>query len=153
MIVLPLVFLDITWWQFLIGFLVVHMTAGFILGVIFQLAHVVEGPEFPEPDEDGMMEYAWLIHEMHTTANFAGKNRLLSWYIGGLNYQIEHHLFPQVCSIHYPVISKIVRATAEEHGVPYHYHPKLRDAVRSHFRMLKMLGQPEPVAAGVPVAA
>ena len=140
MIVLPLIVLDIAWWQFLIGFLTAHITAGIILGVIFQLAHVVEGPEFPLPDEDGNMEYAWLVHEMRTTANFAGENKLLSWYIGGLNYQIEHHLFPQTCSVHYPAIAPIVREVAREHGIPYHYNPTLREAVASHYRMLKKLG-------------
>ena len=89
------------------------------------------------------MEHAWLIHEMHTTANFAGKNRLPSWYIGGLNHQIEHHLFPQVCSVHHPALSPIVREVAQEHGVPYHYNPTLRAAVRSHQRMLKQLGRGE----------
>lgn len=140
MIVLPLVFLDITWWQFLIGFLTAHMTAGIILGVIFQLAHVVEGPEFPLPDEDGTMEYAWLVHEMRTTANFAFANKPLSWYIGGLNYQIEHHLFPQTCSVHYPAIAPIVQEVAAEYGIPYHYNPTLREAIASHYRMLRKLG-------------
>lgn len=151
LVVLPLFVLDIAWWQYLIGLLAVHLTAGMILGVIFQLAHVVEGPEFPEPDEHGTMEHAWLIHEMHTTANFAADNKLLSWYIGGLNYQIEHHLFPRTCSIHYPAIAPIVRETAREHGVPYHYNPTLRAAIKSHQRMLKRFGQPE--AAGQMVAA
>lgn len=145
-IVIPLLVLDVAWWQFLIGFLAMHLTAGVILGVVFQLAHVVEGPAFPQPDESGVMEHAWLIHEMHTTADFAQRNRLLSWYIGGLNYQIEHHLFPQVCSIHYPAISRIVREVAEKHGVPYHYHPTLRAAIRSHYEMLKQLGRPAPQA-------
>ncbi|MEQ9104781.1 MAG: acyl-CoA desaturase [Rhodothermales bacterium] len=140
-VVAPLFVLDITWWQYLIGLLATHLTAGVILGVIFQLAHVVEGPEFPEPDEHGNMEYNWLIHEMHTTANFAADNRLLSWYIGGLNYQIEHHLFPQICSIHYPVIGRIVRETAHEYGVPYHYNPTLTAAIRSHQRMLRKFGR------------
>lgn len=143
MIVIPLLVLDITWWQFLIGFLAMHVTAGMILGIIFQLAHVVEGPDFPLPDDEGNMEHAWLVHEMHTTANFAKENKLLSWYVGGLNYQIEHHLFPQTCSIHYPAISSIVKSTAEEYGVPYHYHPTLFRAMGSHYRMLKQLGQPE----------
>ncbi|NNF02844.1 MAG: acyl-CoA desaturase [Rhodothermales bacterium] len=143
LVLLPLFVLDIAWWQYLIGLLAVHLTAGMILGVIFQLAHVVEGPEYPEPDEEGNMEYAWLIHEMHTTANFAADNHLLSWYIGGLNYQIEHHLFPRVCSIHYPAIAPIVRETAREHGVPYHYNPTLTEAIRSHQRMLKRFGRPE----------
>lgn len=141
LIVIPLLVLDITWWQFLVGFFTVHLTAGTILGVIFQLAHVVEGPDYPMPDERGVMEHAWLIHEMHTTANFAAKNHLLSWYIGGLNYQIEHHLFPQVCSIHYPSISPIVREVAKQHGVPYHYNPTLFEAMRSHLRMLKRFGR------------
>jgi linoleoyl-CoA desaturase len=143
LVVMPLIVLDITWWQFLIGFFAAHLTAGTILGVIFQLAHVVEGPDYPVPDEHGAMEHAWLIHEMHTTANFAARNRLLSWYIGGLNYQIEHHLFPQVCSVHYPALSAIVGEVAREYNVPYHYHPTLRTAMRSHRQMLKRLGRNE----------
>ncbi len=144
-IVLPLIVLDITWWQFLIGFLAMHVTAGSILGIIFQLAHVVEGPEYPMPDSEGRIEESWILHEMQTTANFAKKNLPLSWYIGGLNYQIEHHLFPQVCSIHYPAISGIVQKTAEEFGVPYHYNPTLWAAVKSHYRMLKKFSRPDPV--------
>ncbi len=141
-LVIPLIVLDVSWWQFAIGFVAMHLTAGLILGVIFQLAHVVEGTEFPLPDGAGVMDNAWLIHEMETTADFARNNRLLSWYIGGLNYQIEHHLFPKICSIHYPVISQLVRETAEKHGVVYNYHPTLRAAVRSHLAMLKQLGRP-----------
>jgi len=141
-IVIPLLVLDIALWQFLIGFLAMHVTAGMILGIIFQLAHVVEGPDFPVPDGEGKMEHVWLIHEMFTTANFAKKNKLLSWYVGGLNYQIEHHLFPQTCSIHYPAISGIVKETAEEHGVPYYDQPTLFGAMGSHYRMLKQLGEP-----------
>jgi linoleoyl-CoA desaturase len=143
MIVIPLIVLDIPWWQVIVGFVVVHMTAGIILGVIFQLAHVVEGTEYPLPDENGAMEHEWVIHELETTADFAQNNRLLSWYIGGLNFQIEHHLFPQICSIHYPAISRMVRAVAEKYGVPYNCQPTLRAAARSHYRMLKQLGQPE----------
>jgi linoleoyl-CoA desaturase len=144
-IVLPLLVLDVTWWQFLIGFLVMHLTAGAILGVIFQLAHVVEGPDFPLPDDNGAMDNAWMIHEMRTTANFGRDNKLLSWYVGGLNYQVEHHLFPRVCSVHYPAISPIVEEVARECGVPYYAQPTLSAAVRSHLRMLRTLGQPEPV--------
>lgn len=150
LIVIPLLVLNVTWWQFLIGFLAMHLTAGVILGVIFQLAHVVEGTEYPLPDENGRMEHVWLIHEMETTADFAQANRWLSWYIGGLNYQIEHHLFPQVCSIHYPAISGIVRVAAERSGVPYNCHPTLGSAIRSHYFMLKQLGRPASERATVP---
>lgn len=140
-IVVPLLVLDLALWQFAIGFLAMHLTAGIILGVVFQLAHVVEDTEHLLPDETGTMDSAWMIHEMRTTSNFGRRNRLLSWYVGGLNYQVEHHLFPRVCSVHYPSISPIVEETAAECGVPYHAQPTFRAAVRSHFRTLRMLGQ------------
>jgi linoleoyl-CoA desaturase len=154
MIVIPLLVLHVTWCQFLIGFLTVHLTGGLILGVIFQLAHVVENTDYPLPDATGSMEYTWLLHEMITTANFAPHDKLLGWYVGGLNYQIEHHLFPKICSIHYPAISTIVRETAEEHGVPYNSQPTLFAAIRSHYRMLKQLGRdPRMTASSAPVGA
>ena len=140
-IVIPLLVLNIAWWQFAIGYLVMHMTAGVILGVVFQLAHVVEGPDYPVPDAAGRMEDAWLVHEMETTANFARSNRLVCWYVGGLNFQIEHHLFPKVCSIHYPALSTIVKETATKYGVPYYDQPTMRSAVRSHLNMLRKLGR------------
>ncbi|MBM4187034.1 MAG: acyl-CoA desaturase [Gemmatimonadetes bacterium] len=145
-LVVPLLVIDLPWWQILIGFLVMHLVAGFVLGVVFQLAHVVEGPDFPAPDASGRMADSWLVHEMRTTADFARSNRLLSWYVGGLNFQIEHHLFPKVCSVHYPAIAPIVESVAARHGIPYHAHPSLMAAVRSHQRMLKQFG-PEAWAA------
>ncbi|HYG69174.1 MAG TPA: fatty acid desaturase, partial [Anaeromyxobacteraceae bacterium] len=105
------------------------------------LAHSVEGPEFPVPDENGVMEHAWAVHEMETTSNFGRHNRLLCWYVGGLNFQIEHHLFPKVCSIHYPEISDIVREVAAKHGIVYNQHETFREAVASHYRMLVKLGR------------
>lgn len=141
MLVLPYMLLPITWWQLMIGFLALHLTAGIILGVIFQLAHVVEGTEHPEENEQGNIENTWMIHQMETTSDFAHGNDLLCWYIGGLNYQIEHHLFPGICSIHYPEISSIVRRVAENHDVPYNYHPTLMRAVASHYNTLKEFGK------------
>jgi linoleoyl-CoA desaturase len=152
-IVVPLVVLSLPWWQFAIAFVVMHLVAGAILGVVFQLAHVVEGPEYPVPDEAGRMEHQWLLHEMATTANFARGNRLLTWYVGGLNYQVEHHLFPKICSAHYPAIAPIVEQVARRHGVPYHAHPTLMAAVRSHYRRLRELGRPGPAPAPAPHAA
>ena len=140
-IVLPVLVLRIPWWQFLIGYLAMNLTAGLILGLIFQLAHVVEGTEYPLPDAQGAMEQTWLVHQMMTTSNFAPRNHLLSWYVGGLNYQIEHHLFPKVCSVHYPGISRVVRQAAAAHGLPYHEQPTLLHAIRSHYRMLKHFGR------------
>jgi linoleoyl-CoA desaturase len=141
-IVLPLTLLDISWWQFLIGFMTFHLVAGAILGVIFQLAHVVEQTSYPAPDDLGRMPNGWLMHEMATTANFCLTNRLLTWYCGGLNHQIEHHLFPKTCSVHYPAISSIVRDVAGRHGIPYHHNPTFLGAFASHLRRLRQLGGP-----------
>ncbi|HYW35701.1 MAG TPA: acyl-CoA desaturase, partial [Balneolaceae bacterium] len=132
MLVVPYLVLSIRWWQLLIGFLVIHLSAGVILGVIFQLAHVVEGTEHPTENAEGNIENAWMIHQVETTSDFAHSNKLLCWYIGGLNYQIEHHLFPKICSIHYPAISGIVREVTADHNLPYHYQETLMKAIRSH---------------------
>lgn len=152
-IVVPLLVLDVPWWQFLIGFVVMHLTTGVILSIVFQLAHVVEQTAYPLPDEEGVLRQMWVVHEMLTTANFAMKNRLLSWYVGGLNFQVEHHLFPRTCSVHYARLSAVVREVAEKYGVPYHYNPTLRSAIRSHWRMLRELGRPPEAAQAVPAAA
>jgi len=151
-LIIPMMVLDITWWQWLIGFMTMHYFAGFILAVIFQPAHVCDGSEFPLPDETGNMENSWAIHQLHTTMNFANKNRILSWYVGGLNFQVEHHLFPNVCHVHYRHISKIVKATAEEFGLPYKSEPTFLGALWSHAKLLKELGK-RPVPAAAPTFA
>ena len=138
---------EYTWWQVLIGFLVMHWTAGFILSVVFQLAHVVEGADQPMPNADGVVESDWAVHELATTSNFGRNNWLLTWYVGGLNFQIEHHLFPHICHVHYKNISPIVEKTAREFGLNYNLKPRFRDAVASHYRMLKVLGNPSEVKA------
>lgn len=143
LLVLPMLLLDITWMQLLIGFLTLHITAGLILGIIFQLAHVVEGTDHPQPDEENMIDEHWMIHEMVTTNNFARDNKPLCWFVGGLNFQIEHHLFPRICSVHYPEISHIVEKTAREFNIPYNQHETFFGAVASHYRTLKKFGDPD----------
>ncbi len=138
---LPLLFSDFTWWQIALGFVVMHCTGGMIMAVVFQLAHVVEGAEQPLPDQGGNIENEWAIHQLQTTANFSRSNRWLHWYVGGLNFQIEHHLFPNVCHIHYRKISHIVEKTAMEFGLPYNMNPSIVNAIASHMRMLKALGR------------
>jgi linoleoyl-CoA desaturase len=103
----------------------------------------VEGPEHPTENEEGNIENAWIIHQLETTSDFAHENKLLCWYIGGLNYQIEHHLFPKICSVHYPEISPIVQRVAKKYNVPYHYQETLATAVKSHYRTLKKFGNPD----------
>jgi linoleoyl-CoA desaturase len=87
------------------------------------------------------MENSWAIHQLHTTTNFANKNMMLSWYCGGLNFQVEHHLFPNICHVHYRKISPIVQATAKEFGLPYKAAPTFIDALWLHAKLLKELGR------------
>jgi linoleoyl-CoA desaturase len=136
------------WWQMLIGFFIVMFTIGFALTTIFQLAHVMDNAEFPEPSGDPLqIENEWAIHQVQTTVNFAPGNKVLSWYAGGLNFQIEHHLFPHICHLHYPAISKIVRDTCAEFGIRYNCFPTWRGAIASHLRTLKQLGRMPQLSA------
>jgi linoleoyl-CoA desaturase len=139
-IVLPILFSSFTWWQVLIGFFLMHLTAGIIMSVIFQMAHVVEGTEQPLPDENGLIKHDWLVHQLRTTADFAPKNAVLNWYVGGLNFQIEHHLFSNICHIHYRKIAPIVKQTAKEFGLEYNVKPTFLKALKSHVNRLKDLG-------------
>ena len=140
-IALPIILLPFAWWQVLLGFVLMHFSQGLVLGLVFQLAHVVEGTAFPTPNEEGNIEEAWVIHQMQTTADFARKNIIADFLCGGLNFQIEHHLFPKVCHVHYKNICKIVERTALEHGVPYISNETFLGATKSHFKMLKQFGR------------
>ncbi|OYU79190.1 MAG: acyl-CoA desaturase [Flavobacterium sp. BFFFF1] len=144
-LVVPMV-LGITWWKVLIGFLIMHYTAGVILSVVFQLAHVVEETSNPEPNEYGEMENTWAIHQLFTTANFAPKNWIVNYFTGGLNHQIEHHIFPNISHVHYDKIAKIVKETASEFNLPYYEFGTMRSAVAAHFKHLKELGQKPQLA-------
>lgn len=140
MLVIPLLFFPMSLTQIAIGYLCCMLAGGYTVAVIFQLAHIVEGLEFPLPDEKGIINKAWGEHEMETTANFATHNPFVTHLIGGLNFQVEHHLFPKVSHGHYIAISKIVRKTAREYNLPYHENPTVLSALISHARFLKKLG-------------
>ena len=127
--------------EWLAGFLVIHYIAGLGLAMIFQPAHVVAETEFYVPDQNGSIENNWAEHQMRTTNNFATSDPVFSWLVGGLNYQVEHHLFPTICHVHYPKISKIVETTAREFNVPYNRHRTWAGALWSHQRMLWRLGR------------
>jgi len=129
-------------WQVVIGFLVMATVAGFVLATILQMAHVMDTVEFPEPVGSPLhIENEWAIHEVQTTVNFGTRNKLLNWYVGGLNFQIEHHLFPHMCHLNYPQIAPIVEQVCQEYGVQYKSYPTFREAVSDHLRALKWLGQ------------
>lgn len=137
---LPIYVLGFIPW--LIGFTVFALFAGFVLSIVFQLAHTVEHTEFPEPNiKTDKMEDEWAIHQLKTTANFATKNKFISWWVGGLNFQIEHHLFPKISHVHYPAISKIIKKACKDFGIPYIEYPKMRLAIVSHVNHLKNLSR------------
>ncbi len=138
---LPMIFSAFSWWLILLGFITMHVVGGLFMSTVFQMAHLVELAAQPLPDEFGVIESEWTVHELQTTANFARKSRWFGWLIGGLNYQVEHHLFPNICHIHYKAISPIVERTARQFGVPYHENRTFFAAIGSHVRMLKALGR------------
>lgn len=137
---LPLLFIELPWYQIVVGFLLMHAICGLALALIFQSAHVIEETKVYQPDKNGTVENNWAIHQMNTTANFANESVFFSWFIGGLNFQIEHHLFPNICHVHHKQLSKIVKATANEFDVPYHQHKTFISVLRSHFARLNQLG-------------
>ncbi|QHT65311.1 acyl-CoA desaturase [Rhodocytophaga rosea] len=141
MLIAPTLFWGIPFYQILTGFLLMHFVGGIILTTVFQLAHTVEGTSHPLPDEKGTIENEWAIHQLNTTVNFSRESKWISWYVGGLNFQIEHHLFPKICHVHYPQIAKIVKHTAEEYNINYLENKTFYQALRSHLTTLHHLGR------------
>ncbi|HYG53544.1 MAG TPA: fatty acid desaturase, partial [Flavobacteriales bacterium] len=137
----PLYLLQMPVLPYVLGWFLMHFIAGNILTITFQLAHTVEGTSHPLPNESGIIENDWAMHQMNTTVNFSRKNKLISWYVGGLNYQVEHHLFPYISHVHYPAISEIVKETAAEFNVPYLENETLGQALRSHISALQKFGK------------
>ena len=136
---LPLWLTDYSIWQLLLGFFIMHWTASIILSFVFQMAHVVEGAEQPVLKDNIPTE--WSVHQLHTTSDFARNNKFITWYVGGLNFQIEHHLFPNICHIHYKKLAFIVEQTAKEYGIVYNLKPSFNSAFISHVNRLKELGR------------
>ena len=119
------------------------VVTGFLLSVVFQVAHCVEEAEFPVPRAStGRIDHAWAVHQAETTVNFCRHSRIMSWLVGGLNFQIEHHLFPRISHVHYPAISRLVEQTCREFGIRYTVHRSFWAGVGSHFRWLRRMGMP-----------
>ncbi len=130
-----------SWWAVLLFYLAASFVQGVTLSVVFQLAHCVEGAAFPLPRPDtGRMAAGWAEHQVESTVDFARGNRLLAWFIGGLNFQIEHHLFPRICHVHYAAIAPLVETTCEDFGLIYAAHDTFRTGIASHYRWLRRMG-------------
>jgi linoleoyl-CoA desaturase len=140
-LVLPMIMVPLAWWIVLLGFLCMHLITGLLVSVVFQIAHIMPETDFPLPNKQGVMDNEWYKHQLATTSNFAPKSKLMFWLIGGLNYQVEHHVLPDVCHVHYKKINSIVVATAKEFGMPYHVKKSILHAIKDHMKMLKALGK------------
>lgn len=128
-------------WHVLAVYGLTMFVMGLVLSVVFQLAHAVEEAKILAPPQDAeQIDSAWAVHQVETTVNFARHNRFLSWWIGGLNFQVEHHLFPKICHVNYPAMSKLVEETCQEFGLNYRQHPSLWAGIASHFRWLRQMG-------------
>jgi linoleoyl-CoA desaturase len=135
--------------KFIVGFLFYNFVMGIVLSVVFQLAHVVEGAVFADASETGVLAINedWAIYQLQTTFDFCPDNKFISWAVGGLNFQVEHHLFPKVSHVHYPQIRKIVKEVAAKYGVRHNEFNTLSEALHSHFNMMHTLGKAELVSA------
>jgi linoleoyl-CoA desaturase len=140
---LPILFIPLAWYWIVAGFLIMHFTGGLVLSTIFQTAHVVPTSDYPLPDSNNELSNNWAVHQLHTTCDFAPNSKLFSWLIGGLNYQVVHHLFPNVSHIHYKRIAIIVQQTAQKYNLPYHVNNTFVGAIFQHLSMLKTLGKPQ----------
>ena len=139
-IFIPILVFNIVWWKVLISFIVMHYTAGLILSLVFQLAHIMDEADMPLPDKKGNMKNSWAIHQLNTTVNFAANNKLVNWFTGGLNHQVEHHIFPNISHVHYDKIAEIVKKTANEFNLPYNEFKTTKDALTAHFKYLRYMG-------------
>ena len=134
----------VDWHTTWVGFLCLHAVMGVVFAVVFQLAHVVDKTEFPEPDENGLLPHEWAEHQLRTTADFATDSKIVTWCLGGLNFQVEHHLFPRISHIHYPQLHKKVKAVCSRENVEHREYTTLWQAIVGHAKHLKNMGAPEP---------
>jgi len=145
-LVLPMIMVPFSWSLILLAFISMHFVTGILVSIVFQIAHIMPANDFPMPDEKGTINDNWYGHQFATTSNFSPKSNILFWLIGGLNYQVEHHVLPDVCHVHYKKLTKIVSETAQEYGMPYHVKSSLVHAISDHTKMLRMLGKKQNVS-------
>ena len=149
-LIMPLIMVNLPWWHILLAFLSMHFFTGLLVSLVFQVAHIMPSSEFPLPDEDGLIAGDWPTHQFATTANYSPRSNFFSWFIGGLNYQIEHHLFPRIAHSHYPRISEKVRPFVTSKGGQYIHFDTVWDNLSSVHKYLKRFSDPlfNPVVKG-----
>ena len=144
-LLLPMIMVPFSWWLVVLAFISMHFVTGLLVSIIFQIAHIMPVNDFPLPNEQGVIGDSWYGHQFATTSNFSPNSNLIFWLIGGLNYQVEHHVLPDVCHVHYKKLTKIVSETAREFGMPYHVKRSVIHAICDHTKMLRLLGKKQQV--------
>lgn len=137
MLILPVVVLGKSPLLVAAAFLLVHLIIGLTVALVFQTTHTVDSTYFPSGRgefDDGV------YHIFATTADYATASPIVGWLAGGLNHHVVHHLCPFVCHTHYGHLTRIVKETAEEFGVPYREHPTMTRAIWHHLILLRQLG-------------
>ena len=122
----------------IVGYLIMSGVCGFIIAIVFQLAHIVPDVSFPEKREPNTMR-----HQLETTADFATQSKIVTWFLGGLNFQVEHHLFPRVSHVHYPKLHTIVVNICNKYNLPHHEYKTVLRAINAHVQQLKTVGSKE----------
>ncbi|HYM61769.1 MAG TPA: acyl-CoA desaturase [Thermoanaerobaculia bacterium] len=145
MLVLPLLYLSVPWYTVILGFVVMHLFTGFTLALIFQPNHFNEDSSYPEADEEGRISNDYIQHIFDTTSDYARGNPVATWVLGSLNLHVIHHMFPGICHVHYPALTRIVISTADEYGLAYRESRTLTEAFLAHLRFLKILGRADEV--------
>jgi linoleoyl-CoA desaturase len=137
MLILPVLVLGKSPLLVAVSFLLVHLIVGLTVSLVFQTTHTIDSTYFPA---DRSEFDNGVYHIFATTADYATGSPLVAWLAGGLNHHIAHHLCPFVCHTHYASLTRIVKETAEEFGVPYRQHPTMIRAIVHHLILLKQLG-------------
>jgi len=145
-LIIPMIMVPFSWWIILLAFISMHVITGFMVSIVFQIAHIMPTTEFPLPDKQGLINDNWYGHQFATTSNFSPNSKLLFWFIGDLNYQVEHHVLPDVCHVHYKKLTKIVSETAHEYGMQYYVKKSLFHAIWDHTKMLRSLGKKQKIS-------
>ncbi len=142
-LIIPLVVLNVPFWAVLLGFLCMHIPSSLFFALVFQITHVYNGTHYPLPDERGNIQNNYFMHVLETTADFSRKNDLWTFFMGGINLHVAHHLFPTICHVHYPALTEIIRETAAEYGIQYYENPGFWNAYGKHLKLMHMLSKPD----------
>eukprot|EP00416_Gambierdiscus_australes_P021827 CAMPEP_0171056412 /NCGR_PEP_ID=MMETSP0766_2-20121228/924_1 /TAXON_ID=439317 /ORGANISM="Gambierdiscus australes, Strain CAWD 149" /LENGTH=486 /DNA_ID=CAMNT_0011511309 /DNA_START=71 /DNA_END=1531 /DNA_ORIENTATION=- len=131
----------LSWWfsrqSCCLGLLIESLVFGLGFVMINHVTHTNDKTEYTHNTDATV---GWGEHQIRSSSDWGA--RLAGFFLGGINYQIEHHLFQSVHHMHYPALAKIVREAAHRRNVPYVAFPTYTSALHSHYQLLFRMGQP-----------